>query len=169
MIVRCRWTLLVSLFGCAQFDATFHCTSDAACARMGAPGTCEAVGFCSRVDTSCPSGRRFDDSAGAPFGSQCVGAATDAGADAGADAQADATIDAVDAGCGGLGQPCCGATSCDPALQCLAGTCSYPPLAPMPTARHGLGLALVGKDLFAIGGGPQRGNSYTTVVEVFTP
>jgi N-acetylneuraminic acid mutarotase len=46
---------------------------------------------------------------------------------------------------------------------------SWRQFAPMPTARHGLGLAQLAGSLFAIGGGPSRGNSYTTVVEVFTP
>ena len=40
---------------------------------------------------------------------------------------------------------------------------------PMRSARHGLGLVAVGDGLFAIGGGPVRGNSYTTVVESFRP
>jgi N-acetylneuraminic acid mutarotase len=41
--------------------------------------------------------------------------------------------------------------------------------APMPTARHGLGLAVVGRAIYAMGGGPSQGNSYTSVVEVFVP
>jgi N-acetylneuraminic acid mutarotase len=41
--------------------------------------------------------------------------------------------------------------------------------APMPTSRHGLGVATFGDALWAIGGGPVRGNSYTDVVEVFRP
>jgi N-acetylneuraminic acid mutarotase len=42
-------------------------------------------------------------------------------------------------------------------------------LAPMPTARHGLGLAVMGQAIYAIGGGPSQGNSYTDVVEVYLP
>ena len=41
--------------------------------------------------------------------------------------------------------------------------------APMPTTRHGLGLTVYNGEIWAIGGGPIRGNSYTDVVEVFTP
>jgi len=41
--------------------------------------------------------------------------------------------------------------------------------APMPTARHGLGLAWLGGTLYAIGGGPSQGNSYTVVVESLAP
>jgi N-acetylneuraminic acid mutarotase len=41
--------------------------------------------------------------------------------------------------------------------------------ATMPTARHGLGLTWLAGALYAIGGGPIQGNSYTPIVEVFTP
>jgi len=40
---------------------------------------------------------------------------------------------------------------------------------PMPTARHGLGLAWLGGTLYAVGGGPSQGNSYTATVEVLRP
>ena len=40
---------------------------------------------------------------------------------------------------------------------------------PMPTARHGLGLALASGVLYAIGGGPSQGNSYTATVEALGP
>jgi N-acetylneuraminic acid mutarotase len=40
---------------------------------------------------------------------------------------------------------------------------------PMPTARHGFGLALLGGAMYAVGGGPSQGNSYTDVVEVLVP
>lgn len=39
---------------------------------------------------------------------------------------------------------------------------------PMPTPRHGFGLALLGA-MYAVGGGPAQGNSYTDVVEVLVP
>jgi N-acetylneuraminic acid mutarotase len=41
--------------------------------------------------------------------------------------------------------------------------------APMPTARHGIGVALLGDTISVFGGGPQMGNSYTDVVETFVP
>ncbi len=40
---------------------------------------------------------------------------------------------------------------------------------PMHTARHGLGVAAVGDEIYAVGGGPVQGNSYTDVVEVHRP
>lgn len=40
---------------------------------------------------------------------------------------------------------------------------------PMPTARHGLGIAWLAGALYAVGGGPIQGNSYTEIVEVFRP
>ncbi len=39
----------------------------------------------------------------------------------------------------------------------------------MPTARHGFGLASLAGALYAIGGGPSQGNSYTDVVEIQSP
>jgi len=39
----------------------------------------------------------------------------------------------------------------------------------MPTARHGLGLAVVGEEIWAVGGGPSQGNSYTQVIEAYHP
>lgn len=38
---------------------------------------------------------------------------------------------------------------------------------PMPTARHGLGTAMVGDRIYVIGGGPQPGGSFSNVNEVF--
>lgn len=40
---------------------------------------------------------------------------------------------------------------------------------PMPTPRHGLGLAWTGGALYAVGGGPSQGNSYTAIVESLRP
>jgi N-acetylneuraminic acid mutarotase len=40
--------------------------------------------------------------------------------------------------------------------------------APMPTPRHGVGLAWIGDVMYAVGGGPIQGNSYTATVEAFT-
>jgi N-acetylneuraminic acid mutarotase len=39
-------------------------------------------------------------------------------------------------------------------------------LPPMPTARHGLGVAVVGEQLYVLAGGPQPGQSVTGAVEV---
>jgi N-acetylneuraminic acid mutarotase len=42
-------------------------------------------------------------------------------------------------------------------------------LAPMPTPRHGLGLAVVGQEIWAVGGGPSQGDSYTSIIEAYRP
>ena len=41
--------------------------------------------------------------------------------------------------------------------------------APLPEARHGLGLVVLGGQIFAIAGAPVMGNSYTARLDVFTP
>jgi N-acetylneuraminic acid mutarotase len=42
-------------------------------------------------------------------------------------------------------------------------------LTPMPTARHGLGSAVVQGRIYVISGGPTPGGSFSDVNEVFTP
>jgi hypothetical protein len=39
-------------------------------------------------------------------------------------------------------------------------------LAPMPTARHGLGVAAVGGDIYVVSGGPQPGLTVSSVNEM---
>jgi hypothetical protein len=39
----------------------------------------------------------------------------------------------------------------------------------MPTARHGLGAAIVGNSIYVISGGPKPGATFSSVNEVFTP
>lgn len=39
----------------------------------------------------------------------------------------------------------------------------------MPTARHGLGVAVIGQSIYVLAGGPKPGASYSSVNEVFTP
>ena len=41
--------------------------------------------------------------------------------------------------------------------------------APMLTARHGLGVAVLGRSIYVIAGGPKPGASFSSVNEVFTP
>jgi N-acetylneuraminic acid mutarotase len=41
--------------------------------------------------------------------------------------------------------------------------------APMPSARHGIGVATLGDAIWVIGGGPTRGNSYTDEVDRWAP
>jgi hypothetical protein len=46
---------------------------------------------------------------------------------------------------------------------------SWTSFAPMPTRRHGLGLTALGAEIYSVAGGPVRGNSYSSVVELFAP
>jgi N-acetylneuraminic acid mutarotase len=41
--------------------------------------------------------------------------------------------------------------------------------APMPTARHGCGAAVIGNSIYVISGGPQPGTAFSSVNEVLTP
>lgn len=83
--------LAVASGGCLRQTA-FRCDTDADCGN----GTCEAVGYCSFVDDSCPDGRRYGSLSG-PHAGSCVGATDmpDAGVDSAFDAPTDAAIDAM--------------------------------------------------------------------------
>ena len=53
------------------------------------------------------------------------------------------------------------------AFDLTSGT--WQKLPPMPTRRHGLGVATLAGRLWTVGGGPVLGNSYTAAVETFAP
>src|SRR5215467_9276093 len=81
-----RWTIVVAAVagsGCSYRAGDFMCTSDESCSATGIAGRCEPNGFCSFVDTTCASGRRFGDGSG-PYSNMCVGVA-DAGVDSAPD------------------------------------------------------------------------------------
>lgn len=67
--VRAVGILVLALFGCATRE--FHCASSDQCRTGDRTGTCEPTGFCSFGDVTCPSGQRYDDSAGV-LGGACV-------------------------------------------------------------------------------------------------
>jgi N-acetylneuraminic acid mutarotase len=46
---------------------------------------------------------------------------------------------------------------------------SWQSWARMPTARHGLGAAIIGQSIYVISGGPRPGATFSSVNEVFTP
>ena len=80
-----RLAIVVALAsGCLRSNGSFHCASRSDCEANGVPGTCEAVGYCSFADGTCPTGARFGGLSG-PYAGQCV-----AGHDAG-------IVDTVDA------------------------------------------------------------------------
>jgi hypothetical protein len=66
---------LLLLTGCrGQLIVT--CGDDSACLSSGARGTCTKGGtasYCAFADTSCPSGRKWDPTAGDGLGGTCVG------------------------------------------------------------------------------------------------
>lgn len=64
--------------GCSASSRPYACSTGSQCLRGGEPGTCEASGFCSFADTSCPSGRRYGELS-AELTSRCVEVATDGG------------------------------------------------------------------------------------------
>lgn len=78
--------LALACAGCLR-SSSFACAEDSQC--TGSPGgTCQAVGFCSFADESCPGGQRYGDHSG-PYAGQCVdggGGGEDAGIDAPGDA-----------------------------------------------------------------------------------
>lgn len=86
-IVGSRFAILVLLVAGCRVTGTFTCTSDQQCRNGDTTGSCQPNGACSFGDTSCPSGQRYDPSAGALAGT-CVAPLGDAGVDA---------VDAVDA------------------------------------------------------------------------
>jgi hypothetical protein len=73
-VIRASVVAIVSVAGCS-IPTAFTCTDAAQCTRDGTPGVCEPSGYCSFATSfdDCPSGRRYDDSAG-PNAGKCVGA-----------------------------------------------------------------------------------------------
>jgi len=86
-----------ALASACNYGGAFMCGSDESCSTNGISGRCESNGFCSFVDTSCQSGRRYGDNSGSVSGT-CVGATGD---DAGVDSADDAMTDAP------VGRPFC--------------------------------------------------------------
>lgn len=66
----------VALAACLR-TPSYHCTGNDQCTINGAPGRCEANGYCSTADSGCGSGFRW--ASGAPSAGACVG---DTGPDA---------------------------------------------------------------------------------------
>ncbi|HWB79152.1 MAG TPA: hypothetical protein VG755_29530 [Nannocystaceae bacterium] len=54
---------------CKRWD--FHCDDDEQCVSDDVLGFCEAEGFCSYPDSTCPSGARWGPQAG-PHANDCV-------------------------------------------------------------------------------------------------
>lgn len=88
--------------GCINRTA-FVCETDGECEVGGRAGFCEATGYCSVADPSCPSGHRYATDAPGGLAKMCVGESGDpdgappgdGAADAGTDAPSDASTDAT--------------------------------------------------------------------------
>ncbi|MEO8550728.1 MAG: thrombospondin type 3 repeat-containing protein [Kofleriaceae bacterium] len=86
--MRAVGLLVLALCGCAP-GSEFHCASSEQCRSGAQTGTCEPTGYCSFPDVTCPSGLRYDGTAGA-LASACVDVS------AGGDRDHDGVADNVD-------------------------------------------------------------------------
>lgn len=91
--MRAAWLPLV-VAACNAPREAFECTTSASCRNGGVTGTCEATGFCSFPDSSCPMGSRYGTAAGGGLAGVCVG--TTPGSDGGGSGIADAPLDTND-------------------------------------------------------------------------
>ncbi len=70
--MRIGWlAVLTLLVGCRSTDS-FGCGEDGQCESAGITGTCEVNGYCSFLDDTCASGRRYGDLAGGGLAGVCV-------------------------------------------------------------------------------------------------
>jgi hypothetical protein len=122
---RRAWIATLLLMSCAPVGPSFICMTDAQCLTGGSGGRCESTHACSFPAADCPSGRRYDRSAGGGL----AGACTDAG---GGDAAY-----VVDAGGGDLGvQP----SLCPTFLGGFCQSFEQPISAPWSTTVNGVSM-----------------------------
>ncbi|MBK8265740.1 MAG: hypothetical protein IPK80_30985 [Nannocystis sp.] len=128
-ITTARVTALVfalsPLLGACAPTRAFPCSADEQCVDGAARGLCEAEGYCSFPDDTCPSGRRFGAFANEGLASACVDGDSITTTTTATSATTDATTDATTGGAcvdqGGL----CGDSSecCGSCVACEGGTC----------------------------------------------
>jgi hypothetical protein len=63
--------MLAMLMGCHP-ALVFTCTDDDACRRGGTTGICQASGYCSFVDSTCPSGQRYVEESAPALAGTCA-------------------------------------------------------------------------------------------------
>ncbi|MEM6990685.1 MAG: hypothetical protein AAF721_09315 [Myxococcota bacterium] len=93
-----RWVALVAVLALpAGCHRSFSCADDTQCTLAGQSGVCEAEGFCSFVDETCDSGRRFGAHAGRDVAGNCVVEAGSTSNAAGSEGTAAGTTSMTDA------------------------------------------------------------------------
>jgi hypothetical protein len=71
MVLALAAAASASASGCGG-EAAFRCQLDSQCVHSGVAGGCEASGYCSFPDPSCPDGRRYGEFAPSDLANQCV-------------------------------------------------------------------------------------------------
>jgi alpha-tubulin suppressor-like RCC1 family protein len=100
--------VIIGAVGCGN-RSPYECTTSDQCVDRGVQGTCEAQGYCSAPDTTCPSGARFEPSAGGGLAGTCV----------------DLVVHPDAAVCGSIGGACCpGDAPCGGNAFCDGGKCA---------------------------------------------
>ena len=69
------------MLAACRATGTFACATDDQC-RRGDTGTCQPTGYCSFADGACPSGQRYDPTAGGGLAGTCSAPIVDAAIDA---------------------------------------------------------------------------------------
>jgi len=79
-VTRALLAMIALAAGCLRGADGYHCATASDCELDGVAGRCEAVGYCSFPDATCPGGSRFGGFSG-PDSNQCT-TVMDAGVDA---------------------------------------------------------------------------------------
>ena len=77
-------------------SSVFACSSDEQCQGGATPGVCQAEGYCSFPDDSCPSGHRFGDAAPPGVANACVGVSDDGSSSSGPGPQSNDAVEPPD-------------------------------------------------------------------------
>ncbi len=146
--------------GCFGRAGAYACDEDADCNAANG-GRCEATGFCSYLDTSCDSGRRYDALAPVALDGECVSPADETSGTTGVGPCSDCTD--LDGDGYGVGSACMG-MDCDDANPTRHTGCLYvgpdgndmntgdDPSAPWGTLARAVGALVPGDSLVLLPG-----------------